>query len=718
MTQSNPKGGNAAEANTNGCDPFVIDLPADFGKASTNGHAAATADDDADMNGLHPGDEGYNPFNRRAANAKHAEDRQYGSPGKASMVGGLYAAEHGKRRLSEAGYTTVAALGGVSVADAQAAGLLDHSPSVADVARWYSHRGAKWQPPDKFTVDRAGLKAATKGIDPHRKIALVTIDALAAEGVPWAVKAAAKATADNLDASVKGAPCSFTLAELHTHHGVSADDAVGLAAMTPETRLASLRLLREWAAAENLRAQDTARSAEAARKAAGQLGPELFVPKNYVRDRSPHLIQGLFKAGEGSSAVLPARRKAGKSTANDEIAYALTTGEPFCGKLATHLPAGWQVVILDTEMSDEDIIDTYARCRPLLDDGRIKLWRLIGRAGLLDLRTERARRFWDDKIPEHSVILVDCLGPILAATGAKENSDDVALILDGLIALAVERRSALLVLHHMGKDDTLGARGHSSIEDKFGSIIHLTYKGDGLPTASMPRYIEATGRNGIGLERRKVTRNAAGHLVMDGDATATAAAESAEQRARDEGVFTMICLHPLLSVTRLAETYGARKHGWTAATIRKALEQLEAQGRAVNMGNGGLGMWVPQWLRDRQRDWKETMHTAETANSIAVEGSTAHEAAVRTCVEAICALVERDPSAASLPDTKMEKAVRKQGYPPRGVHILAYTRWKAACDDAGALITDPDKVLGLPTPEWSRSLGEHPVNASDWTDGE
>lgn len=41
MDQSNPKGGNAAEANTDGCDPFVIDLPADFGKASTNGHAAA-----------------------------------------------------------------------------------------------------------------------------------------------------------------------------------------------------------------------------------------------------------------------------------------------------------------------------------------------------------------------------------------------------------------------------------------------------------------------------------------------------------------------------------------------------------------------------------------------------------------------------------------------------------------------------------------------------
>lgn len=678
-----------------------------------NGHDPH-ADDLLDMAGRQPGDEGWEPFNTKRANAKQAEDSKYGSAQAATVVSGLYAAEHGLARgkfpRGKGGYDAVAALEGIQAASAKAAGLIDCIPSEADVVRFHRERGdATWALPAKASVTPAGLKAAIKGLDPTRKIALTTIEALAAKDVRWAVAAHAKAVADTLDAEVKAKPHSLTLAQLHGGYDAPVDDLIELPAMTIETRLASLRLLKDWAAAENLRAQSDARIREAARKTAGHPEPELFIPKAYVRDQTPHLVEGLFKGGDyAPSALLVARRKAGKSTTCDELAYSLATGQPFCGQLPTHLPAGSKVVILDTEMSSADINDTYVRSRPLLDDRRVWLWSLIGNAGLANVQTEPARRYWDSRIPEGSVIIVDCLSPILSAAGITENSDEVALVLDGLIALAKERRSALFVAHHMGKDEEKGSRGHSVIEGKFGSVIYLTFKGD-MPSESTPRQIRASGRSGIGLSSRKITRNADGHLVMDGDAKATGVADAAERQQRDEAVLQMISLHPAKSVKALAETYDARQNKWTGETIRDSLARLANRGRAANLGNGGGHQWVPQWLRDPHMGESATL-TPDNANGLAVDGSTAHEEAVRVCVVAICAFVGRDMSQENLPETKMLAALQRPGYPPRKIHIAAYHRWKAACDEAGATVTDPAKVPTLPTPEWSSGQTGHRWN--------
>ncbi|MDV3215239.1 AAA family ATPase [Mycobacterium avium] len=61
----------AAEANTNGHNghPCGVDLPANFGKRRAD---PAATDDRVDVNGKRKGDEGFNPFNTRSANAKHA----------------------------------------------------------------------------------------------------------------------------------------------------------------------------------------------------------------------------------------------------------------------------------------------------------------------------------------------------------------------------------------------------------------------------------------------------------------------------------------------------------------------------------------------------------------------------------------------------------------------------------------------------------------------
>ena len=575
---------------------------------------------------------------------------------------------------------------------------------------------AKSERSKKFREEsRARRDLKADGVDPGAEYTIETIETIEDVGPETARRARLWLSMTNRWAWAALKPHSYTehtdlisAVELHRVFGV--EPAViakaKLTAATPEEKLDALeRLYRARRYYAKFGTEET--------DIVG--GPELFVPREFVRDRTPYLIENLFKGGDDApSAVLVARRKAGKSTACDELVYSLVTGAKFCGALPTHLPEGSQVVILDTEMSGGDLYDTYVRCRPLLDDGRVKLWKTIGIAGLLDLRDERARRKWDSKIPEHSVIVVDCLSPILSAAGIAENSDEIALIIDGLIALARERRSALFVAHHMGKDEEKGSRGHSSLEGKFGSIIYLTYKGDGLPGEETPRYLEAAGRAGIGLSKRKITRNAEGHLVMDGGDGKTAIAEAnAEQRERDEAVFRMLCTYPARGIKALSETHDAQQNKWSDEMIRKSLARLEDQHRAANLGHGGAHQWVPQWLRDPMTNLDTKTPTAENINGLAVEGSTAHEAALRACVEAICAFVKRDPAQENLADTKMEQALRRPGYPPRKIHIAAYYRWKAACENAGTTITDPKQVPTLPTPKWSKGETGYP-----WTGGD
>ena len=236
------------------------------------------------------------------------------------------------------------------------------------------------------------------------------------------------------------------------------------------------------------------------------------------------------------------------------------SGEPFCGALETNLPEGTPVIVIDTEMPDADIHQTYIRSRPYLDSGRVQLWRLMGIAAVLNPVSEQLRRTWHQRIPEGAVVVIDCLSPLLGAANIEENHSDVAKFLDGLAALAVERRAGISVVHHMGKDDDKGARGYSGIEAKFSSVIHLTVSGGGMPTCSTTRHIEAIGR-GVSFDRRRVTRTLDGLLIMDGavgDPTPTRTIRSPELRERDETVLDMIAQHPGETVTDIADRIGKR----------------------------------------------------------------------------------------------------------------------------------------------------------------
>lgn len=423
------------------------------------GESNAEDDGRTDMNGLRPGDEGYNWFNTRRANAKHAEESQYGSPEVATTASGMYVAEHavarGKLTKGKGGYDAVAALGAVLLSNARSTGLVDknHHPSQADVARWHAQRGLDCQPETPATVDLAGLKVASKGLDPNRKIALATIDALAAEGKPWAVRAANRAAADNLDMSVawKDRPHAFTLTELRNTYRANVDDLVGLPEITDETRVESLRLLRRWAEEENQRARDDARKRLAAATVVElppvtSLDELLATPDDPVRMR----IEQVWPAGGGKGSCAAAAG-AGKTTLNGNLLRSLVDGDPFLDAFEVHETVS-RIMVIDLEMT-KGMLRGWLRRQGVANTAAVvDVVNLRSKAHLFDMGNDKLRDMWVRRIRDNGVewVTFDCLKPVLDAMGLNENTEMGKFLTPFDAMLGEAGVSDSLVYHHTG----------------------------------------------------------------------------------------------------------------------------------------------------------------------------------------------------------------------------------------------------------------------------
>lgn len=456
LQSSNDPGNRAGspEANSHNGNGYVdpADLPADIGKT------AKRAERRVDWHGRKEGADNYNPFDKPPS----------------VVVGGLYAAEHGKAqgRLSGDGYRAVAALTGIDVADARAVGLIDrdHKPSVAEVEAWYADHGhGVWNPNTKASVTRPGLAAAIKGLDPRRKIALVTIHALAAEGVNWAVSAGAKAAADNLDASVRDKTYSFAGAELIDSYGATTDELVGLPPITAETRLESLRLLKKWAATENLHAQDTARTHLAAASASViELPPVTSLADLLAEDDDPvrMRIEQVWPMG-GAKGSCAAPAGAGKTNFNINLIRSLADGDPFLGAFDVH-PTDVRIAVIDLEMN-KPMTRRWLRRQGVRNVGAVvDVLNLRGNPGLFDMGNDRLRDMWARRLRDQGVNFVtfDCLKPVLDIMGLNENTEMGKFLTPFDVMLTEAEVDDVLVYHHTGHASGAAgerARGDSTL---------------------------------------------------------------------------------------------------------------------------------------------------------------------------------------------------------------------------------------------------------------
>jgi hypothetical protein len=290
---------------------------------------------------------------------------------------------------------------------------------------------------------------------------------------------------------------------------------------------------------------------------------------------------------QGGSLGLFAERKAGKTTTMVELSRALLTGDAFLGRFDTRLPADARVAVLDTEMTATMLHEQYTRAGVPLD--RLKVWALRGKSGLLDMRDEANRTRWREKIAPGSFIIVDCLYTILAALTIDENSAQVADVIEGFKTLAVDCDAAGWTLaHHVGKDSTKGARGHSSIE---GAVDTVSWLGlDGQLGADTLRTFEAVGRHEVNVPCAQIVRGEDHRLTLS-DTTPKSDRRKHRNRSDDDHAYALIAANPDLSVRDLLKLPFEQLRGLSRDRLREAVARLALTGQIVNTGTEGRPKW-------------------------------------------------------------------------------------------------------------------------------
>jgi hypothetical protein len=245
--------------------------------------------------------------------------------------------------------------------------------------------------------------------------------------------------------------------------------------------LRRLRVREE--AKRQLRAEETARPDGAPRLTL--LSDFLSVPD----DPATYRIDRLWPTG--GRVMLAAQFKAGKTTMIGNLLRSLADGDPYLGEYAITPPDG-RVVLIDDEL-DERMLRRWLRDHGIRNTDRIAVVSLRGRTSDFDILDGHTRRRWADELNavNASVVILDCLRPVLDSLGLDESTDAGELLVkfDELLTLA--GASDGLIVHHMGHAGER-ARGSSRLRD-WPDVEWRLVRQDDDPAS--PRYFSAYGRD-------------------------------------------------------------------------------------------------------------------------------------------------------------------------------------------------------------------------------
>ena len=179
-----------------------------------------------------------------------------------------------------------------------------------------------------------------------------------------------------------------------------------------------------------------------------------------VPDRNPWRIEGLISTG--AYVMISAQKKAGKTTLGLNLVRALINGGMFLGKFRTFGQS--KVGLVDLGSLEFHLADWLRKCG-LLGDDRLVTMPLRGRAKSLGILDEDRREQFVHQLQDNAVdvLIIDPLGPLLRAYGIDEKDNTLVGQVVDLINEATQDAgvSELIIMHHHGKDDSLGARGAS-----------------------------------------------------------------------------------------------------------------------------------------------------------------------------------------------------------------------------------------------------------------
>jgi hypothetical protein len=205
----------------------------------------------------------------------------------------------------------------------------------------------------------------------------------------------------------------------------------------------------------------------------------------------------------GSRVLLAAQMKSGKTTLVANLLRSLLDGEPFLG-FDVSLSSG-RVTLLDTEM-DANMLRRWLGELGIVHQKRASVVTLRGRVQTFDIRDERIFTLWVERLREldTSVLIVDCLKPILDQLGLDE-SRETGKITTPLTRLMIEAGiSELILVHHMGHNGER-SRGDSALRgwpEVEWHMVRLADDPDKEAEMDAPRYFKAYGRDVDISERR------------------------------------------------------------------------------------------------------------------------------------------------------------------------------------------------------------------------
>ncbi|MFI6910133.1 AAA family ATPase [Nonomuraea sp. NPDC050394] len=319
--------------------------------------------------------------------------------------------------------------------------------------------------------------------------------------------------------------------------------------------------------------EEAARRARKARQAAAPRPPIIALDAFLAVPDEPvaYRIDRLWP--KGGRVVLSAQYKAGKTTLVGNLMRALVDSVPFLDTFAVE-PFTGKVVLLDDEL-DETMVRRWLRDQGIQHTQAAAVVSLRGRLSSFDLLDPETRSEWaaDLRASGATVVVLDCLAPILDALGLSEDKEAGRFLVafDEMLKEAGVQEAVLV--HHMGHSGER-ARGASRLRDwpdvEWRLVREKNDEGESEPNA--PRYFSAFGRDVDIAEGLLSFDPSTRRLVLAGGSR-----KDAKHRGAAGAIIDFLVLSPGASGRQIEDAVSGEQHPQKA--VREALKALIADGR-------------------------------------------------------------------------------------------------------------------------------------------
>jgi hypothetical protein len=285
-------------------------------------------------------------------------------------------------------------------------------------------------------------------------------------------------------------------------------------------------------------------------------------------------IEKIMKIGQ--RVVISAQFKAGKTTFVVNIVRSLVDGVNFLD--AFEVSPVNLVTVLDFEMAEDDpnLLDEWYQDVGIKKTAHVHIKALRGRGSSFNILDEDIRARWAADLKGTTVLVVDCLRPILDALGLDENRDAGKFFtaLDALLKDADIREA--IIVHHMGHQHER-SRGDSRILD-YPDVIWTLVRENEDPAS--PRFIKSFAR-GIDQPETALTYNPKNRRMGLGNGSR----RDTDLEAHIEAVlgFVRSCPKPP-NQTEIRKAL--KDDGISDAAVRKAIRAALKRGDLTEMTGG------------------------------------------------------------------------------------------------------------------------------------